>query len=336
MQVGYNLCPIVGHIIGVILSTNINKTEYARLVNLAGRAAIFAASLLIIVKLVAWVMTGSASILATLTDSLMDVTTSIINLLAIKVALQPADDDHRFGHGKAESLAGLAQAAFISGTSVYLMFNGISALVNGAQIKATNVGIAVMIFSVIITCLLVALQVYIVKKTGSMAIRADSLHYRTDIAMNGAVLLALILAGLGWHWADGVFAIAVSFYILYGAWQIGHLSIDALMDKQLPKSDAEKILKIAYNVVGVRGVHDLRTRQSGSTKFIQLHLELDDYQSLLEAHKKADLVERALEHDFPHADILIHLDPLSAVEEEKFHDKLQFDTSPDNYIKDNI
>ncbi|MGB5444412.1 MAG: cation diffusion facilitator family transporter [Psychromonas sp.] len=318
------------------MSNNLNKTEYARLVNLAGRAAIFAASLLIVVKLIAWFMTGSASILATLTDSLMDVTTSIINLFAIKIALQPADDNHRFGHGKAESLAGLAQAAFISGTAMYLMFNGISALVNGHQISASGVGIAVMIFSVIITVLLVIFQTYIVKKTGSMAIRADSLHYRTDIAMNGAVLLALILAGLGWHWADGVFAIAVSFYIIHGAWQIGRLSIDALMDKQLPESDEDKILKIAYDVHGVRGVHDLRTRQSGNTKFIQLHLELDDSQSLLEAHKKADRVEDALELAFPHTDILIHLDPLSAVKKEKLNDKLQFETSPDNYIEGHI
>lgn len=318
------------------MSKNLPKEDYNRLVNLAGRAAIFAASLLIIVKLVAWVMTGSASILATLTDSLMDVTTSIINLLAIKIALQPADDEHRFGHGKAESLAGLAQAAFISGTSVYLMFNGISALVNGREISATNVGIGVMIFSVIVTILLVAFQTYIVKKTGSMAIRADSLHYRTDIAMNGAVLLALVLAGFGWHWADGVFAIAVSFYISYGAWQIGRMSIDALMDKQLPKSDEEKIVKTAYHVKGVRGVHDLRTRLSGNTKFIQLHLELDDNQSLLEAHKKADQLEEALTSDFPHADILIHLDPLSVVEEEKLNDKLQFETSPVTSDKDNI
>lgn len=318
------------------MSNNIKKEDYNRLVNLAGRAAIFAASLLIIVKLVAWIMTGSASILATLTDSLMDVTTSVINLFAIKIALQPADDEHRFGHGKAESLAGLAQAAFISGTSVYLMFNGISALVNGHQISATNVGIGVMIFSVIVTIVLVVFQTYIVKKTGSMAIKADSLHYRTDVAMNGAVLLALVLAGYGWYWADGVFAIIVSFYILHGAWQIGRLSIDALMDRQLPKSDEEKIVKIAYHVKGVRGVHDLRTRLSGNTKFIQLHLELDDNQSLLEAHNKADKLEAALESDFPHADILIHLDPLSIVEEEKLNDKLQFETSSVTLDKDTI
>ncbi|WP_028864070.1 cation diffusion facilitator family transporter [Psychromonas aquimarina] len=316
------------------MHNNLTKEEYGRLVKFAGRAAIAAASLLIVVKLTAWIMTGSASILAALTDSLMDVMTSIINLFAIKIALQPADDNHRFGHGKAESLAGLAQAAFISGSSVLLMFNGISSLVNDNQIVASNVGIAVMIFSVIVTFALVSFQSYIVKKTGSMAIKADSLHYRTDIALNGAVLLALVLAGMGWHWADGLFAIAVSLYILHGAWEIGTQSIDALMDKQLPKAEEEQIIKMAYHIPGVLGVHDLRTRQSGNTKFIQLHLELDDDQSLFDAHSKADKLEAALEGIFPHADILIHLDPLSVVPLEKQNEKLQFETKPVNFSKD--
>jgi ferrous-iron efflux pump FieF len=261
-------------------------------------------------------MTDSSSILAALTDSIMDVTTSIINLFAIKLALQPADDEHRFGHGKAESLAGLAQAAFISGSSILLMLTGISSLVNGHQIVASNVGIGVMLFSVMMTIGLVIFQTQIVKKTDSVAIKADSLHYRTDIFMNGAVLIALILAGIGWHWADGLFAIIVSFYILHGAWEIGAQSVDALMDKQLPPSEEELIIKVAYKITDVLGVHDLRTRQSGNTKFIQLHLELDDNQSLFEAHEKADKLEAALEKHFPHADILIHLDPISTVPAE--------------------
>jgi len=166
-----------------------------------------------------------------------------------------------------------------------------------------------------------------------MAIKADSLHYRTDIFLNGAVLLAIVLASIGWHWADGLFAIIVSFYILHGAWEIGAQSINALMDKQLPKLEQELIIKTAYKVQGVRGVHDLRTRQSGNTKFIQLHLELDDDQSLFEAHEKADLLELGLNKHFPQADILIHLDPLSTVEEDKiqFNDKTQLTSS----VKDN-
>ncbi len=301
--------------------------EYAYLVKRAGQAAIIAASLLIIVKLVAWMVTGSSSILAALTDSLMDVTTSIINLFAIKVALQPADKEHRFGHGKAESLAGLVQAAFISGSSVFLMINGISAVINNHQIVATNLGISVMILSLVVTLALVLFQSYVVKKTNSMAIKADSLHYRTDIVLNGAVLLAIVLAGYGWGWADGVFAIAVSLYILHGAWEIGCQSIDALMDKQLPQEDNELILKLAYKVEGVRGVHDLRTRSSGYIKFIQLHLELDDGQSLYDAHNKADKLEFGLQAAFPGADILIHLDPISVVPIEKRNEAINIDAS---------
>jgi len=299
--------------------------EYAYLVKRAGQAAIIAASLLIIVKLIAWMVTGSSSILAALTDSLMDVTTSIINLFAIKVALQPADKEHRFGHGKAESLAGLVQAAFISGSSVFLMINGISAVINNHQIVATNLGISVMILSLVVTLALVLYQGYVVKKTNSMAIKADSLHYRTDIVLNGAVLLAIVLAGYGWGWADGVFAIAVSLYILHGAWEIGTQSIDALMDKQLPQEDNELILKLAYKVEGVRGVHDLRTRSSGYVKFIQLHLELDDGQSLYDAHNKADKLEFGLQAAFPGADILIHLDPISVVPIEKRNEAVNID-----------
>ncbi len=314
---------------------NTTKEEYERLVQLAGRAAVSAAALLIIVKLIAWIVTGSSSILAALTDSLMDITTSIINLLAIKIALQPADDKHRFGHGKAESIAGLAQAAFICGSALFLLFNSISALINKQEVVASSVGIAVMVFSVLVTIALVTFQSYIVKKTGSLAIKADSLHYRTDIALNGTVLLALILSGLGWYWADGLFAIAVSLYILHGAWEIGMQSIDALMDKQLPKAEEEQIVKMAYLIKGVRGVHDLRTRQSGNTKFIQLHLELDDDLSLYEAHNRADKLEAELEKVFPQVDILIHPDPVSIVPIEKKNHKLHFETKPLDESKDN-
>ena len=318
------------------MEKNITPEEYERLVNLAGKMAIAAASLLIMVKLIAWIMTDSSSILASLTDSLMDVTTSIINLLAIRIALQPADNKHRFGHGKAESLAGLAQAAFISGSAVFLIINSISALINEKQMVASNIGITVMIFSVLLTFALVYFQTYIVKRTGSMAIKADSLHYRTDIALNSAVLLALILSGFGWYWADGVFALAVSFFILYGAWEIATQSIDALMDKQLSSSDEEQIIKIAYQIENVLGVHDLRTRQSGNTKFIQLHLELDDDQSLYEAHAKADKLEAELKKVFSQVDILIHLDPISVVPLEKQKNKVHFETKNVDSDKVNI
>lgn len=288
-------------------------SEYSKLVTVAGWAAAGTATLLITVKLVAWFFTDSASILASLTDSLMDVAASVINLIAIKVALTPADDDHKFGHGKAESLAGLAQAAFISGSACLLILGGLNALIRGTPVQDPGFGIWVMIFSILLTVLLVSFQTMVVKKTGSVAIKADSLHYKSDIFMNAAVLMALALASIGFNWADGVFAIGVGGYILYGAWQIGKESVDALMDKTLSVDEEAKVVELAYVDPQVKGVHDLRTRQSGSTKFIQLHLELEDKLSLYDAHDVADKLEARLNNAFIQADIIIHLDPISVV-----------------------
>ncbi|MDO6524797.1 cation diffusion facilitator family transporter [Motilimonas sp. 1_MG-2023] len=288
-------------------------SEYSKLVTIAGWAAAGTATLLIITKLVAWFFTDSTSILASLTDSLMDVAASIINLIAIKVALTPADEEHKFGHGKAESLAGLAQAAFISGSACLLILGGFNALIKGHPVQDPGFGIWVMVFSIVVTLLLVAFQTMVVRKTGSVAIKADSLHYKSDIFMNAAVLIALALAAIGFNWADGVFAMGVGGYILYGAWQIGKESVDALMDKRLSPEDEAKVIALAYDNPQVLGVHDLRTRQSGSTKFIQLHLELEDHLSLYDAHEVADKLEAQLDKAFIQADIIIHLDPISVV-----------------------
>lgn len=288
-------------------------SEYSKLVTIAGWAAAGTATLLIITKLAAWFFTDSASILASLTDSLMDVAASTINLIAIKVALTPADEDHKFGHGKAESLAGLAQAAFISGSACLLILGGFNALIKGHPVQEPGFGIWVMVFSIVVTLLLVAFQTMVVRKTGSVAIKADSLHYKSDIFMNAAVLIALALAAVGFNWADGVFAMGVGGYILYGAWQIGKESVDALMDKRLSPEEESKVIALAYSNPQVLGVHDLRTRQSGSTKFIQLHLELEDHLSLYDAHEVADKLEAQLDNAFIQADIIIHLDPVSVV-----------------------
>ncbi len=303
-----------------------SKQNYSKLVTLAAWAATLAATLMIITKLFAWIVTGSSSILASLTDSLMDVAASGINLIAVKISLTPADDEHRFGHGKAESLAGLAQAAFISGSSCLLILNGFSALVKGQTVEEPGLGIWVMVFSIIVTLALVTFQNHVVKRTGSVAIKADSLHYKSDIIMNLAVLVALGLSSFGLGWADGLFAIGVGFYIMYSAWQIGKQSVDALMDKHLPKEDEKRILNTARNIDNVCGIHDLRTRQSGSTTFIQLHLELDDDLSLFEAHAKAEILEQALEKLYPDTDIIIHLDPASVVPKERAQNKIMFES----------
>jgi ferrous-iron efflux pump FieF len=238
----------------------------------------------------------------------------------VRHALQPADTKHRFGHGKAESLAGLAQAAFIAGSAFFLLLEGFNRLLHPQPLEVVGVGIWVMGFSIIATSGLIYLQAHVVKKTGSSAIRADSLHYKTDLLVNASVIAALLLTAYGWSGFDPVFAIVISLYILHSAWEIGHESAQALMDHELPDEDRQRITSIALQHPQTRGVHDLRTRKSGTTAFIQLHLELDDELSLVLAHAISDEVEARIRAAYPSAEIIIHEDPASIMEPKAFND----------------
>ncbi|ATG72585.1 divalent metal cation transporter FieF [Zobellella denitrificans] len=291
-------------------------SSYSRLVTTAAVAASAVAGTLILAKLLAWFYTGSASMLASLTDSLLDISASLINLMAIRYALVPPDQDHKFGHGKAESLAGLAQSAFISGSAIFLIINGVSRLLNAQEVTHAELGLWVMLFSMVLTIGLVLFQGYVIRRTGSVAIRADQLHYRSDILLNFGVLLAIALAWYGWHWADGAFAVLIGGYILRGALKIGYDSVQMLLDRQLPEEEQKRIIDTCLAVEGVRGLHELRTRQSGPTRFIQLHLELDDQLPLVRAHRIADRAERELRTLFPDTDVIIHMDPISVVPRE--------------------
>lgn len=291
-------------------------TTYSRLVTLAGLASTATAGLLIIAKLAAWLMTGSSSLLASLADSLMDISASVINLLAIRYALAPADADHRFGHGKAESLASLAQAAFITGSSLILVMNGLSRLLNPQPLQHLGIGLWVTVGALGLTLLLVLFQSWVVRQTDSQAIRADRLHYQSDLLFNFGVLLALGLAYWGWMWADGLFAMLLGLYILKGALTIGYEAVQTLLDRQLPEEEQQRISQLVRAIPGVHGMHDLRTRQSGPLRIIQLHLELDDQLPLLRAHELADLAEAAIRTDFPLADVLVHMDPISVLARE--------------------
>jgi ferrous-iron efflux pump FieF len=262
-------------------------------------------------KLAAALMTGSVSVLASLVDSMMDAAASIINLLAVHYALQPPDRDHRFGHGKAEPLAGLVQAAFITGSAVFLILHAVDRLMHPQPLKEELVGVGVLAFSMVATGILLLFQRYVVRLTQSTAIRADALHYATDLLTNGATLVALGLAMLGWPIVDPVFAIGIALYILYSAGQIGHESVQLLMDRELSPEVHARIKEIVRGHPLVLGVHDVRTRSSGQTYFIQLHLMLDDRMPLVEAHRVADDVEAAILTVFPNADVLIHEDPSS-------------------------
>ncbi|NAW79274.1 MULTISPECIES: CDF family cation-efflux transporter FieF [Vibrio] len=289
------------------------KQEYARLVTLAAWTATIVASGLLIVKIAAWWVTGSVSLLASVVDSLLDIAASVVNLIVIRYALQPADREHTFGHGKAESLAALAQAMFISGSACFLLLNGVERFFRPHELQSPEYGIYVSVFALLVTFALVSFQRYVVKKTNSQAIAADSLHYQTDLYMNAAIILALGLSWLGFKQADAIFAIGIGLYILYSAIGMAYQAVQTLLDRKLPDDELAQIRVACLSVNGVLGVHQLRTRMAGPVRFIQLHLELDDHIPLIEAHRISDQVEEKLRHLFPGADVIIHQDPYSVV-----------------------
>lgn len=288
-----------------------DSQQVAQLLRWATYASVATAMLLIAGKLVAALITGSVSVLASLVDSMMDVAASLINLFAVRYSLQPADREHRFGHGKAEPLAGLAQAAFVAGSAVFLILQAIDRLLHPQPLNSTMVGVGVLLFAMVATGALLLFQRYVIRRTQSTAITADALHYATDLLSNGATLLALGLSALGWPIMDPLFAIGIAFYILYSSGNICYDSIQLLLDHELPVEVHARIQELAQNHPQVRGVHDLRTRRSGQTYFVQLHLMLDDQLPLVVAHQIADEVEAAIKTNFPNAEVLIHEDPSS-------------------------
>ncbi|EEQ09191.1 Ferrous-iron efflux pump fieF [Yersinia mollaretii ATCC 43969] len=291
--------------------------QYARLVKAAALSATVLASILLIIKIFAWWHTGSVSLLAALVDSLVDLAASLTNLFVVRYSLQPADEEHTFGHGKAESLAALAQSMFISGSALFLFLTGFQHLASPEPLQDLGVGIWVTLIALFSTLILVTFQRWVVRKTHSQAIRADMLHYQSDVMMNGAILIALALSWYGFHRADALFALGIGVYILYSALRMGYEAVQALLDRALPDAERQEIIDIVMSWPGVVGAHDLRTRQSGPTRFIQLHLEMEDMLPLMQAHILAEQVERALLHRFPGADVLIHQDPCSVVPKER-------------------
>ena len=294
-----------------------NNERMASLMRAATYASVSVATLLIVIKFGAWVVSDSVSLLSSLVDSLLDVAASLVNLFAIRHALQPADAEHRFGHGKAESLAGLAQAAFIAGSGMFLVLEAGERFFNPQIVERGEVAIAVMVVSVVLTVGLVAFQTYVVRRTNSLAISADSLHYRVDIMVNLAVILALVLATqLGWVFADPLFALVIVAYMAWGAIKIGRRSVEELMDREFDDDDRTKIRDIVLGHPGVLSVHDMRTRSAGPDSFIQLHVEMGREITLLEAHEIADDVMYRVEAAFPNAEVLVHQDP-EGVEERR-------------------
>ncbi len=281
-----------------------------RLMRMATRASVCAAAVLMIAKAVVYFDSKSVALLSSLADSALDLLASGVTLFAVRYALSPADPEHRFGHGKAEPLAGLGQAAFVAGSAVLVMVEAISRFGHPAPSADNTAGIGVMAFSIAVTLALISFQRYVIKRSGSLAIQGDSLHYSGDLLMNVAVIAALYLsANEGFSWIDPLFGAGISGFMLINAAFIARGAVGNLMDHELPESEREKIIAIARQHPKVRQVHDLRTRSSGLKQFIQMHIVLPDGISLLEAHRISDDVENAIESEFPEADIIIHQDP---------------------------
>ncbi|RMA78818.1 cation diffusion facilitator family transporter [Umboniibacter marinipuniceus] len=278
-------------------------------------ASISVAIILVATKLAAWWYSDSVSLMASLIDSVMDAGASLINFLAIRYALKPADDDHRFGHGKAEALASLLQSILIALSSVFLLFYAIDRISNPTELNFAAIAIAVMVLSLFLTISLVLFQRYVVRRTKSTVVSADSLHYLSDILANIAVIVALVLAGYGFKGVDAWLGVVIGIYIAYSAWEIASEAIDLLLDKELDDETRERICEQVRSVPKVIGLHDLRTRDSGGVVFVQMHLELPDQMPLLEAHKIADQVEERVLSLFPKAEVLVHQDPISVVPE---------------------
>ena len=287
---------------------------YSQLIKLATWASVVAAISLIGVKTWGWDQTQSVSLLASLIDSTMDSAASLINFFAIRYPMAPADKEHRFGHCKAEALAGLAQALLILVSIGLLLTQTLGRLWNPLVVENTPIGISIMLVSMVLTGALVVFQWYVVKRTQSNAIKADSLHYTSDFLMNFGVIIALFLASIGYHGADPYFALSIGAFVVYSAWGIAQSAFHLLLDHELSDEQRHLITQLALTQPQVIGVHDLRSRQSGHMQFIQLHLELQEDMLLLKAHDVAEALEHRIMAVFPYADVIIRLDPVSATD----------------------
>lgn len=300
----------------------------ARLRRLATRASVAVALVLIAAKLAGYLLTGSVSLLSSLIDSSTDLMASLVSLVGVRHALRPADLSHRYGHGKAEPLAALVQSAFVAGSALLLTYEGIKRLIRPEPVLDGMFGIAVMVLAIVLTTGLVLFQMHVVRRTGSLAIGADSLHYRADLFTNMAVIVALLLTeATGWPLFDPIFALAIAAFLLRGAFVIARGSLDSLMDRELSAEDRLRIESIVLDHPQARGLHDLRTRSSGTSRFIELHLELDSHLTLEEAHIFTDEVENALATAFPDAEILIHQEP-AGLDDERLDRRLMSEDGP--------
>lgn len=285
-------------------ANNLNLKRWAAVASLS------VALILVVTKLMAFLMTDSVSLLSSLMDSSFDAMASLVTMLSIIHAATPADEEHRFGHGKLEALSALGQAVFIFGSGIFLIFESVRRFVTPIKIHEPAVGISVMMFSIVLTAGLIAFQVYVIKKTRSVAISADYLHYKGDLLMNLSVFGALALSYYSkWPYFDPLFACVIALALLYSAYSVTREAFDILMDKEIAPAERERILEIVKNHPQVEAVHDLRTRNAGERIFVEFHMEVNGELTLNQAHAITEEIEKLIYDAFPNSEVLIHEEP---------------------------
>ncbi len=299
-------------------SAPLSAAERGKLTARAAAASITMAVSLLGLKVWAAIATGSVSVLGSLADTGLDVLASLITFYAVRLAAEPADDQHGFGHGKAEAIAALFQTFLIITSAIGIGWRGISRIGSGHEPQAPELGIIVSVIAIVGTLALVAYQRHIVKQTGSIAIAADRAHYTSDLLLNGSVIAALVLDSiLDVRGADPVFGVAIAAWLAWSAFQVARTSIDQLMDKEWPEEKRLRFLALADSHPELRGIHDLRTRTSGTSDFVQFHVWVDPAMTVSEAHRVMDEIEAKLMAEFPGTEVIIHPDPDGHPAEER-------------------
>ena len=273
-------------------------------------ASIAMAVLLIGLKAWAAVATSSMAMLGSLADSGLDLLASLVVLAGVRVAALPADSNHRFGHGKAEALAALMQVILITLSALFIGYRSIERLMSGARTQDAELGIGVSLVAIAFTFALITYQRHVVRRTGSVAISTDRLHYASDLMLNGSVIVALALEQFaGLTGADAVFGLLIALWLLYGAWTSSSHALDQLMDREWPEDLRQRFLAATQEYPELAGLHDLRTRTSGTHFFAQFHVWVPGEWTIREAHERLDRIEEELQKRFPATEILMHVDP---------------------------
>jgi ferrous-iron efflux pump FieF len=300
-----------------VIPNAISSEERSRLTFRAALASIAMAVILIGLKSWAAYRTDSTAMLGSLADSGLDLVASLVVLLGVRIAAQPADYDHRFGHGKAEALASLVQVILITISAIFIGFRAVQRLVAGAETADAELGIGVSIVAMVLTVALITYQRHVVRKTGSLAIGTDRLHYSSDLLLNGSVIVALALDQYArLKGADAVFGLLIALWLLWGAWSASSHALHQLMDREWPDELRERFLAAAKEYPELAGLHDFRTRSSGTHYFAQFHVWVPADWTVQEAHDRLDRVEEALQERFPNTEILIHVDPEGQTDRE--------------------